>query len=180
MGESARSAVPVIRRVNSQSVAIRRNAGQPRRRENSATLTRAEATATLAPHRLNISHHNFIPSPMTQPILYGIPNCDSVRKARAWLETQQIDYQFVDFKNDPPSTATINSWLASVGAAQLVNRRSTTYRQLEEADKKVLDEGDTASLLATHPTLIKRPVLDWKGQISVGFTAIDYADHFSH
>ncbi|MEL0306509.1 MAG: Spx/MgsR family RNA polymerase-binding regulatory protein [Halieaceae bacterium] len=115
---------------------------------------------------------------MTQPILYGIPNCDSVRKARVWLETQQIDYQFVDFKNAPPSVATINSWLASVGAAQLVNRRSTTYRQLEEADKKVLDEGDTASVLATHPTLIKRPVLDWKGQISVGFTAIDYADHF--
>lgn len=117
---------------------------------------------------------------MTQPILYGIPNCDSVRKARAWLETQQIDYQFVDFKNTPPNMATLNSWLACVGVAQLVNRRSTTYRQLEEADKKVLDEGDTASVLANRPTLIKRPVLDWKGQISVGFTAIDYANRFSH
>jgi len=180
MGESARSAVPVIRRVNSQSVAIRRNAKPTTEtREFCYPVARRSDSATRSapPH---ISHHNFIPSPMTQPILYGIPNCDSVRKARAWLETQQIDYQFVDFKNTPPSMATINSWLACVGVAQLVNRRSTTYRQLEEADKKVLDEGDTASVLANRPTLIKRPVLDWKGQISVGFTAIDYANRFSH
>lgn len=116
---------------------------------------------------------------MTQPLLYGISNCDSVRKARAWLETQQIDYQFVDFKDTPPTVAMINIWLASIGQTQLVNRRSTTYRQLQEAEKKLLDEGDTASVLAIHPTLIKRPVLDWKGHVSVGFTALDYAHRFT-
>ena len=116
---------------------------------------------------------------MTRPILYGIPNCDSVRKARRWLETQQIEYQFVDDKDTPPTLATLNSWLVAVGEAHLVNRRSTTYRQLQKADKKALEGGTTASVLADHPTLIKRPVLDWKGQVSVGFSAVDYAHRFN-
>ena len=116
---------------------------------------------------------------MTQPTLYGIPNCDSVRKARGWLETQQIDYQFVDFKETPPDVSQLSDWLRAVGVAQLVNRRSTTYRQLPETDKNALENGEVASTLANHPTLIKRPVLVWQGDVAVGFSADDYAHRFN-
>ena len=116
---------------------------------------------------------------MNLPTLHGIPNCDSVRKARGWLETHQIDYQFVDFKETPPTMAAINSWLEVVGATLLVNRRSTTYRQLQVTDKNALEKGDVASVLAKHPTLIKRPILEWEGDVSVGFSAANYADRFN-
>jgi Spx/MgsR family transcriptional regulator len=116
---------------------------------------------------------------MTLPTLYGIPNCDSVRKARGWLETHQIDYRFVNFKETPVEVAVLKNWLEVVGATQLVNRRSTTYRQLEEADKNALEKADIASVLAKHPTVIKRPVLYWKGDVSVGFSAADYAHRFN-
>lgn len=115
---------------------------------------------------------------MTLPTLYGIPNCDSVRKARSWLAAHQIDYHFVDFKDAPPKIATLNHWLEALGTTQLVNRRSTTYRQLTEANKTALEAGDVSAILAAHPTLIKRPVLDWGGAISVGFSADAYARHF--
>ena len=115
---------------------------------------------------------------MTLPTLYGIPNCDSVRKARSWLAAHQIDYHFVDFKDAPPKIATLNHWLEALGTTQLVKRRSTTYRQLTEANKTALEAGDVAAILAAHPTLIKRPVLDWGGAISVGFSADAYARHF--
>ena len=115
---------------------------------------------------------------MTLPTLYGIPNCDSVRKARSWLAAHQIDYHFVDFKDAPPKIATLNHWLEALGTTQLVNRRSTTYRQLTEANKTALEAGDVAAILAAHPTLIQRPVLDWGGAISVGFSADAYARHF--
>ena len=115
---------------------------------------------------------------MTLPTLYGIPNCDSVRKARSWLAAHQIDYHFVDFKDAPPKIATLNHWLEALGTTQLVNRRSTTYRQLTEANKTALEAGDVAAILAAHPTLIKRPVLDWGGAVSVGFSADAYARHF--
>lgn len=115
---------------------------------------------------------------MTLPTLYGIPNCDSVRKARSWLAAHQIDYHFVDFKDAPPKIATLNHWLEALGTTQLVNRRSTTYRLLTEANKTALEAGDVAAILAAHPTLIKRPVLDWGGAISVGFSADAYARHF--
>jgi len=115
---------------------------------------------------------------MTLPTLYGIPNCDSVRKARSWLAAHQIDYRFVDFKDAPPKITTLNHWLEALGATQLVNRRSATYRQLNQANKNALEAGDVAAILAAHPTLIKRPVLDWDGAVAVGFSADDYARRF--
>jgi len=115
---------------------------------------------------------------MTLPTLYGIPNCDSVRKARSWLAAHQIDYRFVDFKDAPPKITTLNHWLEALGATQLVNRRSATYRQLNQANKNALEAGDVAAILAAHPTLMKRPVLDWDGAVSVGFSADGYARRF--
>ena len=118
---------------------------------------------------------------MSQPILFGIPNCDTVRKARKWLDDQGLTHEFVDLRADTPSaTQKISEWLSAVGSERLINRRSTTFKQLSEGDKAALEGGDGAvSVLQAQPTLIKRPVLEWKNGVSVGFKAEDYAQLFN-
>ncbi|MFL0809813.1 MAG: ArsC family reductase [Agarilytica sp.] len=107
--------------------------------------------------------------------LYGIPNCDTVKKARKWLDSQSIDYTFHDFRKDGVSQSTIKEWAQSVGKDVLINKRSTTWKQLSDADKKHF-EGDTLSAKAlasvvANPTLIKRPVLNQNDSVLVGFNA---------
>ncbi len=116
---------------------------------------------------------------MSQATLFGIPNCDTVRKARKWLDDQGLTHEFVDLRADTPSAAKINEWLSAVGSERLINRRSTTFKQLSEGDKAALEGGDAVSVLQTQPTLIKRPVLEWNNAVSVGFKAEDYAQLFN-
>lgn len=116
---------------------------------------------------------------MSQPILFGIPNCDTVRKARKWLESQGIAYEFVDLRADTPPAHKIHEWLDAVGSDRLINRRSTTFKQLSQGAKKALEDGDPVSVLLTQPTLVKRPVLEWNNAVSIGFKAEDYAQLFS-
>lgn len=111
---------------------------------------------------------------MSQPTLFGIPNCDSVRKARKWLDDQGLAHEFIDLRADTPSAGKITQWLLAVGAERLVNRRSTTFKQLSEGDKAALEGVDTVSVLQAQPTLIKRPVLEWDDRVSVGFKAEEY------
>ena len=111
---------------------------------------------------------------MSQPTLFGIPNCDTVRKARKWLDDQGLAHEFVDLRADTPSARKISEWLLAVGSERLVNRRSTTFKQLSEGDKAALEGGDTVSVLQAQPTLIKRPVLEWDDRVSVGFKAEEY------
>ena len=115
---------------------------------------------------------------MSQPTLFGIPNCDTVRKARKWLDDQGLAHEFIDLRADTPSAGKISQWLLAVGSERLVNRRSTTFKQLSEGDKAALEGGDTVSVLQAQPTLIKRPVLEWNNSVSVGFKAEDYAQLF--
>ena len=116
---------------------------------------------------------------MSQPILFGIPNCDTVRKARKWLDDQGLMHEFVDLRADTPSAIKISEWLSAVGSERLINRRSTTFKQLSEGDKAALEGTDTVSVLQAQPTLIKRPVLEWNNGVSVGFKAEDYAQLFN-
>ena len=116
---------------------------------------------------------------MSQATLFGIPNCDTVRKARKWLDDHGLTHEFVDLGADTPSAAKINEWLSAVGSERLINRRSTTFKQLSEGDKATLGGGDAVSVLRTQPTLIKRPVLEWNNAVSVGFKAEDYAQLFN-
>ena len=116
---------------------------------------------------------------MSQPTLFGIPNCDTVRKARKWLDDQGLAHEFVDLRADTPSARRIREWLLAVGSERLVNRRSTTFKQLSEGDKAALEGGDTVSVLRAQPTLIKRPVVEWNNAVSVGFQAEDYAQLFN-
>ncbi len=105
--------------------------------------------------------------------LYGIPNCDTVKRARTWLDTQQLPYQFHDFKKLGVPEAALDQWLAALGWEPLVNRRGTTWRQLEEAERAaVVDAASARAALRAHPSLVKRPVVDWgAGRFTVGFDA---------
>lgn len=101
--------------------------------------------------------------------LYGIKNCDTVRKAMKWLEANHIEFTFHDFRSDGLSETKINSWLAELGNDTVVNKRSTTWKTLSEEQKAQLMHADAAPILAEHPTLIKRPVLEYSKRVSVGF-----------
>lgn len=115
---------------------------------------------------------------MKTPMLYGIPNCDTVRKARKWLDSHHVDHDFIDLREATPSRERLSKWLDTVGNERLVNRRSTTFKQLSDAERSVLDQSEAVDILLTHPTLIKRPVLEWRDNVSVGFTTDDYAHYF--
>lgn len=107
--------------------------------------------------------------------LYGIPNCDTVKKARKWLESQSIDYSFHDFKTDGIDQATIKEWESSVGKDVLINKRSTTWKQFNDAEKAAFSgdslTGTAIKLVVANPTLIKRPVLSQNEGVLVGFNA---------
>lgn len=112
------------------------------------------------------------------PVIYGIPNCDSIKKARRWLESQGLAYTFVDFRKTAPTPLQLNQWIAAVGEKTLLNRRSTTWKNLSEQDRLEAENGNARALLLSHPTLIKRPVLEHEGETAVGFNAADYAMRF--
>ena len=106
---------------------------------------------------------------MTALTVYGIPNCDTVKKARTWLADQGIDFRFHDLRKDGLDRATVETWLEYVPADKLLNRRGTTWRKLPEAEQARADS-DLAGLLVDHPSLIKRPVIVGGASILVGFT----------
>jgi len=103
--------------------------------------------------------------------LYGIPNCDTVKKARAWLDAGGRAYAFHDYKKEGANARQLSHWAAAVGWETLLNRRGTTFRGLPEADRADIDEAKALTLMAAHPSLIKRPVLEYPGGLLVGFDA---------
>ena len=115
---------------------------------------------------------------MSQPVVFGIPNCDTVRKARQWLDKQSIEHDFVDLRADTPPANQIIKWLAVIGSDRLINRRSSTFKCLTQFEKEILSSSDAVNVLLAKPTLIKRPVLEWNSAVSVGFKAEDYARLF--
>lgn len=108
--------------------------------------------------------------------LFGIKNCDTVKKAQAWLQQHAVPYTFHDFRKDGINHEQVSAWHAELGDA-LINRRSTTWKQLSEADKAAA-QTDPVALLLANPTLIKRPLLDTGKVRSVGFKDEDYAKLF--
>lgn len=111
--------------------------------------------------------------------VYGIPNCDTVKRARAWLDEQQLAYQFHDFKKAGVPAAELPRWLAELGWEKLLNRAGTTWRKLDEASKAaVVDAASAAALMQAQPSVIKRPLVCWAdGRLSVGFSAEQFAAH---
>ncbi|MCL1114099.1 ArsC family reductase [Shewanella basaltis] len=111
--------------------------------------------------------------------LYGIKNCDTVRKARKWLEAEKIDYTFHDFREDGLTTDMVNQWVSTVGWEVLFNKRSTSFRSLNDADKADITQDKAIALMVEHPTLIKRPVLVKQNNILIGFKAEQYQAWFA-
>ncbi len=112
-------------------------------------------------------------------ILHGIPNCDQVKKARAWLDAQALTYAFHDFKKAGIQRDMINGWLKLVDWEILLNRKGTTWRALDEARKAAIDNSESAiALMLESPSVIKRPVLDTGSSIHVGFSADAYQQIF--
>lgn len=111
---------------------------------------------------------------MTQ--IYGIPNCNTVKKARQWLAEHHIAAEFIDFKKTPPTADQLAAWLDAVSAKVLVNRKGTTWRKLSAAEQQSCDTTDGAiAVMLAHPSVIKRPVLLYQNQVHVGFSEDDYA-----
>ena len=106
--------------------------------------------------------------------LYGIKNCDTVKKARKWLDENTIAYQFHDFRNDGLDTKLLTKLEAKLGWENMLNRRSTSWRQLDKNQKDGLSSAKAISLMLATPTLIKRPVLNTGEQMLIGFNLDDY------
>jgi arsenate reductase (glutaredoxin) len=110
--------------------------------------------------------------------LYGIRNCDTVKKARAWLDGREIAYAFHDYKAAGIEAERLQRWCKELGWETLLNRTGTTFRKLSEADKQGLNERKAITMMLAQPSMIKRPVLDLGTQRLVGFKPELYAQAF--
>jgi arsenate reductase (glutaredoxin) len=107
--------------------------------------------------------------------LYGIPNCDTMKKARAWLDSHGVEHEFHDYKKAGIERAKLESWIQAVGWEVLLNRAGTTFRQLPDAAKANLTEARAVKLMLEQPSMIKRPVLERGKTLLVGFSPEKYS-----
>ena len=106
--------------------------------------------------------------------LYGIPNCDTVKKARKWLEEAGIDHVFHDYKKEGADPARLARWVDAAGWEVLLNRRGTTFRKLPDDQKDGIDRDRAIALMVEHPSMIKRPVVEHDGGLLIGFSQGDW------
>src|SRR3546814_246191 len=106
--------------------------------------------------------------------LYGIPNCDTVKKARRWLDGAGVSYRFHDFRKDGLDPVKLQSWIDAVGWDRLLNKSGTTFRKLPDADKAGLDAAKAKALMLDQPAMIRRPVVEAADGVSVGFSERDW------
>ena len=111
--------------------------------------------------------------------IYGIPNCDTIKKARKWLIEHDIEYQFHDYKKEGADSVLLKQWSETEGWETLLNRRGTTWRKLPEDVKAGVDESSSIQLMVDNPSMIKRPVLITDGEVTVGFSETVYQELFS-
>ena len=115
---------------------------------------------------------------MPECVVYGIPNCDQVKKARAWLDARGLAYRFHDFRRDGLAPELLAGWVRELGWEALLNRKGTTWRAIPEAQRPV-DQAGAVALMLAKPTVIKRPVLARGARHSVGFAADAWAALFA-
>jgi len=109
--------------------------------------------------------------------LYGIPNCDTVKKARKWLESSDIDFTFHNFKKEGVTVSQLEDWIAKASLDVVLNKRGTTWRKLPDKVKQDLDHDKALQLMAENPSMIKRPVLILQdGSVHIGFKPEQYAE----
>lgn len=110
--------------------------------------------------------------------LYGIKACDTMKKARTWLDQHQIAYDFHDYKTQSIDAATLSRWLEQVNWDTLINRSGTTWRKLDDSRKQITDNAQAVALMIEQPSMIKRPVLEVGGKVYLGFKAEEYGRVF--
>jgi arsenate reductase len=111
--------------------------------------------------------------------IYGIRNCDTMKKARAWLDAHGVVHDFHDYKEAGIDRHRLKRWVKDLGWEKLLNRAGTTFRKLPEIEKNSLGEGNAINLMMANPSMIKRPVLETEGRLLVGFSPAVYEDVFS-
>lgn len=111
--------------------------------------------------------------------LYGIPNCDTVKKARDWLAAQGIDCIFHDYKKAGADAAKIAAWCSAAGWDKVLNRAGTTFRKLPDADRADLDQDKAMALMVANPSCIKRPIVEHPGGLLVGFKPAEWTEAFT-
>jgi arsenate reductase len=112
--------------------------------------------------------------------LYGIKNCDTVKKARRWLDEHGIDYRFHDFREDGLDRQQVRGWVSELGWEQLLNKRSTSWKALPAEARDAMDDQAAVQAIIEQPTLIKRPLLDTGHERFTGFSAANYQSIFGH
>ena len=111
--------------------------------------------------------------------IYGIKNCDTMKKARAWLDAHKVDYSFHDYKAEGIDKPTLESWVKALGWETVLNRAGTTFKKLPDSDKESLSEKKAIALMLAQPSMIKRPMLDVKGKLLAGFKPELYEKAFT-
>jgi len=106
--------------------------------------------------------------------LYGIPNCDTVKKARKWLDAKGIDHAFHDYKKQGADAGKLAEWCDKAGWEKVLNRAGTTFRKLPDADKDGIDAAKAVRIMEANPSCIKRPVVEHKGGLLVGFKEAEW------
>ncbi|PNU02569.1 arsenate reductase [Novosphingobium guangzhouense] len=109
---------------------------------------------------------------------YGIPNCDTVKKARVWLDANAISYTFHDYKKEGVDPDKLAAWIDAAGLDKVLNRAGTTFRKLPDADKADLDAAKAIALMVANPSMIKRPLVEYPGGVLVGFKEPEWAAAF--
>ncbi|WP_370190643.1 ArsC family reductase [Qipengyuania sp.] len=110
---------------------------------------------------------------------YGIPNCDTVKKARKWLDARGVDYSFHDYKKEGADPDRLAAWIEEAGVDSVLNRRGTTFRKLSDEQKADIDAAKAVTLLQENPSMIKRPIVEHDGVVLVGFKEDEWSAHFS-
>jgi arsenate reductase (glutaredoxin) len=116
--------------------------------------------------------------PKSSVMVYGLATCDTTRAARKWLDAKGVAHGFYDVREDGLTRPLVESWIKQLGWEKVLNKASTTWRELPEKEKAGVDEKKAVALLIAHPTLVKRPVLDRSGKLSLGFKPVDYQSLF--
>lgn len=101
--------------------------------------------------------------------IYGIPNCDTIKKARQWLDANGLEYSFHDYKKEGADAAKVAGWIAQLGADAVINRRGTTFRKLSDSQKAEAESHEPVALLVQQPSMIKRPIVEHSNGILAGF-----------
>lgn len=114
-----------------------------------------------------------------QPVMYGIPNCDTIKKARGWFSSRNQDYLFHNYKKQGIDKERLQDWLAQFGWNQLINKRGTTWRKLDEDTKSNMNDSTALAVMLDNTSIIKRPIVEFNGQVIIGFDESSYERTFA-